>query len=194
AAALGANASANGAAALALGANASANGDTASAVGAQAVAKGNQASAFGWNSVASADGAVALGAGSIADRADTGSVGSTGAERQIANLAPGTRGTDAVNLNQLNAAFNQANQALNDLDRSTRKGIAAASALQIVTPYLPGRTTLNAGVAAYRGQAALSIGVSRWSEKGTFNFNAGVASAGSNSTIVRAGVGIVIGD
>jgi autotransporter adhesin len=194
AAALGANASANGETALALGANASANGDTASALGARAVAKGNGASAFGSNSVASADGAVALGAGSIADRANTVSVGSPGAERQIANVAPATRGTDAVNLNQLNAAFNQTNQALNDLDRSTRKGIASASALQIVAPYLPGRTTLNAGVAAYRGQAALAIGVSRWSEKGTFNFNAGVASAGSNSTIVRAGVGIVIGD
>jgi trimeric autotransporter adhesin len=194
AAALGANASANGAAALALGANASATGDTSSAIGANAVAKGSGASAFGWNSAASADGAVALGAGSVADRANAVSVGSVGAERQITNVAPGTRGTDAVNLNQLNAAFNQTNQALNDLDRSTRKGIASASALQIVTPYLPGRTTLNAGVAAYRGQAALAIGVSRWSEKGTFNVNAGVASSGGNSTIVRAGVGIVIGD
>ncbi|GAB7523597.1 YadA family autotransporter adhesin [Paraburkholderia sp. 2C] len=194
AAALGANASANGEAALALGSQASATGDTASAIGAQAVAKGNGASAFGWNSAASADGAVALGAGSVADRANAVSVGSAGAERQIMNLAPGTHGTDAVNLDQLNAAFNQANQALNDLDRSTRKGIASASALQIVTPYLPGRTTLNAGVAAYRGQAALAIGVSRWSEKGTFNVNAGVASSGGNSTIVRAGVGIVIGD
>ncbi|CAB3767178.1 YadA family autotransporter adhesin [Paraburkholderia solisilvae] len=194
AAALGANASANGEAALALGANAHATGDTASALGAYATAQGNGASAFGWNSVASADGAVALGAGSVADRANTVSVGSPGAERQIANVAPGTRGTDAVNLDQLNSAFNQTQQALRDLDRSTRKGIASASALQIVTPYLPGRTTLNAGVAAYRGQAALAIGVSRWSEKGTFNLNAGVASAGSNSTIVRAGVGIVIGD
>jgi autotransporter adhesin len=194
AAALGANASANGAAALALGANASAAGDTASAIGAQAVAKGNGASAFGWNAAATADGAVALGAGSVADRANAVSVGSAGAERQITNVAAGTRGTDAVNLDQLNAAFNQTNQALNDLDRSTRKGIASASALQIVTPYLPGRTTLNAGVAAYRGQAALALGVSRWSEKGTYNFNAGVASSGGNSTIVRAGVGIVIGD
>jgi autotransporter adhesin len=194
AAALGANASANGEAALALGANASATGDTASAIGTRAVAKGNGASAFGWNSVASAEGAVALGAGSVADRANAVSIGGAGAERQITNVAPGTRGTDAVNLDQLNAAFNQANQALNDLDRSTRKGIASASALQIVTPYLPGRTTLNAGVAAYRGQAALAIGISRWSEKGTFNVNAGVASSGSNSTIVRAGVGIVIGD
>jgi autotransporter adhesin len=66
--------------------------------------------------------------------------------------------------------------------------------LQIVTPYLPGRTTLNAGVAGYRGQAAFGLGVSRWNEKGTINLNAGVASSGSNSTIVRAGIGIVLGN
>ncbi|HVE07414.1 MAG TPA: YadA-like family protein [Paraburkholderia sp.] len=192
--ALGANAAANGNEALALGANAVATGDTATALGTRAAATGERTAALGWGSNASADGAVALGAGSVADRANTVSVGSVGSERQIANVAPGTRGTDAVNLDQLNAAFNQTNQALSDLDRNTRKGIASASALQIVTPYLPGRTTLNAGVAAYRGQAALGIGVSRWNDKGTLNFNAGVASSGGNSTIVRAGVGIVIGD
>jgi autotransporter adhesin len=194
AAAVGASAVANGEQALALGANATANGDTATAAGSQAVANGSNTSAFGWNSQATADGAVALGAGSIADRANAVSVGSAGSERQITNVAPGTRGTDAVNLDQLNSAFSQTNQSIHDLDRSTRKGIASASALQIVTPYLPGRTTLNAGVAGYRGQAAIGLGVSRWNEKGTINFNAGVASSGSNSTIVRAGIGIVIGD
>jgi autotransporter adhesin len=64
----------------------------------------------------------------------------------------------------------------------------------VVTPYLPGRTAVNAGVAAYRGQAALGIGVSRWNEKGNFNFNAGVSSSGGNSTIVRAGIGYVFGN
>jgi autotransporter adhesin len=194
AAALGANAAANGDEALAVGANAVANGNTATALGSNALATGERAAALGWGSNASAEGAVALGAGSLADRANTVSVGSAGNERQIVNVAPGTRGTDAVNLDQLNAAFNQSSQALHDLDRNTRKGIASASALQIVTPYLPGRTTLYAGVAAYRGHAALGIGVSRWNDKGTLNFNAGVASSGGNSTIVRAGVGIVIGD
>jgi autotransporter adhesin len=194
AAAVGASAVANGDQATALGANAQASGPTATAVGSQAVANGANASAFGAGSQAIANGAVALGAGSIADRANAVSVGQAGGERQIVNVAPGTRGTDAVNLNQLNAAIDQTHQSLRDLDTSTRKGIAAASALQIVTPYLPGRTTLNAGIAGYRGQAALGLGVSRWNEKGTINFNAGVASSGSNSTIVRAGIGIVLGD
>ncbi|MEM5389261.1 YadA-like family protein [Paraburkholderia phymatum] len=192
--AVGASAVANGDQATALGANAQASGTTATAVGAQAVANGANASAFGAGSQAVANGAVALGAGSIADRANAVSVGQAGGERQIVNVAPGTHGTDAVNLNQLNAAIDQTHQSLHDLDTSTRKGIAAASALQIVTPYLPGRTTLNAGIAGYRGQAALGFGVSRWNEKGTINFNAGVASSGSNSTIVRAGIGIVLGN
>ncbi|CAG4891651.1 ESPR-type extended signal peptide-containing protein [Paraburkholderia gardini] len=194
AAALGANAVANGTDAVAFGANANATGNGATVVGSGASVRATNATALGWGSSASADGAVALGAGSVADRANSVSVGSVGAERQITNVAPGTQGTDAVNVNQLNAALGQTSQSIQDLDRSTRKGIAAASALQIVTPYLPGRTTLNAGVAGYRGQAALGLGVSRWNEKGTINFNAGVASSGSTSTIVRAGIGIVLGD
>ncbi|CAG4898032.1 ESPR-type extended signal peptide-containing protein [Paraburkholderia saeva] len=192
--ALGANAVANGTDAVALGANTNAIGNGATVVGSGASVRATNATALGWGSSATADGSVALGAGSVADRANSISVGSVGAERQITNVAPGTQGTDAVNVNQLNAALGQTSQSIQDLDRSTRKGIAAASALQIVTPYLPGRTTLNAGVAGYRGQAALGLGVSRWNEKGTINFNAGVASSGSTSTIVRAGIGIVLGD
>jgi autotransporter adhesin len=192
--AIGAAAVANGDQATAHGANAQANGVTATAIGAQSAANGANASAFGAGSQATASGSVALGAGSVADRANAVSVGQAGNERQIINVAPGTQGTDAVNLNQLNAAVNQTNQSIRDLDRSTRKGIASASALQIVTPYLPGRTTLNAGVAGYLGQAAFGLGVSRWNEKGTINLNAGVATSGSNSTIVRAGIGIVLGN
>lgn len=192
--AVGAAAVANGDQATALGGGAQSSGASTTVVGAQAVANSANASAFGAGSQAVASGAVALGAGAVANRANTVSVGQAGSERQIVNVAPGTQGTDAVNLNQLNSAVDQTNQSIHDLDRSTRKGIASASALQIVTPYLPGRTTLNAGVAGYRGQAAFGLGVSRWNEKGTINLNAGVASSGSNSTIVRAGIGIVLGN
>ena len=66
------------------------------AAGIGSVAIGNGASATAANSVA-------LGAGSVADRSGTVSVGSVGSERIIANVAPGTVGTDAVNLDQLNA-------------------------------------------------------------------------------------------
>ena len=173
-----------------------------------AIASGTHAVAMGANATASAANSVALGAGSLADRASSVSVGAAGSERQITNVAAGTSATDAVNLSQLNQSasstlsqansytdqrFNNTDQQIRDLDRNTRKGIASASALNVVTPYLPGRTTLNAGVAAYRGQAALGIGVSRWNDKGNINFNGGVSSSGGNSTIVRAGVGYVFG-
>jgi trimeric autotransporter adhesin len=183
----------------------SAAGDTSTET---AVASGTHSVALGANATASAANSVALGAGSLADRASSVSVGAAGSERQITNVAAGTSATDAVNLSQLNRSasstlsqansyadqrFNNADQQIRDLDRNTRKGIASASALNVVTPYLPGRTTLNAGVAAYRGQAAMGIGVSRWNDKGNINFNGGVSSSGGNSTIVRAGVGYVFG-
>ncbi|MFT4435238.1 YadA family autotransporter adhesin [Caballeronia sp. 15715] len=183
----------------------SAAGDTSTEA---ATASGTHAVAMGANATASAANSVALGAGSLADRASSVSVGAVGNERQITNVAAGTLATDAVNLSQLNQSasstlsqansytdqrFNNTDQQIRDLDRNTRKGIASASALNVVTPYLPGRTTLNAGVAAYRGQAAMGIGVSRWNDKGNINFNGGVSSSGGNSTIVRAGVGYVFG-
>nr|WP_242684344.1 YadA family autotransporter adhesin [Paraburkholderia hospita] len=51
-----------------------------------------------------------MGQGSVADRANSVSVGSAGNERQITNVAAGTAGTDAVNVDQLNAVKNQVNQ------------------------------------------------------------------------------------
>ncbi|WP_322063249.1 ESPR-type extended signal peptide-containing protein [Paraburkholderia sp. J63] len=172
---------------------ATATGANTLAVGGGALASGTSSTALGDRAQASATNAVALGANSVADRNDSVSVGSAGHERQITNVAAGTAPTDAVNLGQLNSAMGGVNNRIDDVDHSARRGIAAASALNIVTPYLPGRTTLNAGVATYRGQAALGIGVSRWNAKGSVNYNLGVSSAGGNSTIVRAGIGIVFG-
>jgi autotransporter adhesin len=180
--------------AIAIGNGSVASGAAAIAIGARTVTAGDNSVALGVQASAPAQNAVALGANSVADRDNTVSVGSAGAERQITNVAAGTAPTDAVNLNQLNSAVSGLQKNLHDMDRDNRRGIAAASALNIVTPYLPGRTTLNAGVAGYRGTAALGLGVSRWNEKGTVNYNLGVSSAGGNSTIVRAGVGIVFGN
>ncbi|MDQ7978468.1 ESPR-type extended signal peptide-containing protein [Paraburkholderia sp. SARCC-3016] len=186
--------SATGTDAIAIGNGSIASGTAAIAIGARTVTGGDQSVALGVQASAPATNAVALGANSVADRDNTVSVGAAGAERQITNVAAGSAPTDAVNVGQLSGAVNGIQSRLNDMDRDNRRGIAAASALNIVTPYLPGRTTLNAGVAGYRGTAALGLGVSRWNEKGTINYNLGVSSAGGNSTIVRAGVGIVFGN
>lgn len=83
---------------------------------APATASASETVAIGGAATASVQGAVAIGSGSVADRTGGGteaysgvavpaqgvlSVGSTGAERQIVNVAGGTADTDAVNVRQL---------------------------------------------------------------------------------------------
>jgi autotransporter adhesin len=185
---------ASGSDSIAIGNGASATGSESIAIGKNTVTTGNNSVAMGTGASAPNANAVALGANSTTDRDNSVSVGSAGAERQITNVAAGTQGTDAVNLNQLNSAMGNMSNSINNVDRNAAKGIASASALNIVTPYLPGRTTLNAGVANYRGYQSVGLGVSRWNEKGTINYNLGVSTSGGNSTIVRAGIGIVLGN
>jgi len=178
------------------------NGGPATATGQGAVAAGAGASA-------SANNAVALGAGAVADREDTVSVGRAGGERQITNVAAGVQGTDAVNVSQLNERMADANaytdgrmqdmwDNVNDrfdhASRQANRGIAGAAALVQVTPYLPGKSVLNAGMATYRGETALGVGVSRWSDNGRVNVNAGVSAARGDRPIFRVGVGVVLGD
>ncbi|WP_219626891.1 ESPR-type extended signal peptide-containing protein [Stenotrophomonas maltophilia] len=188
---------------------AQAGGASAVAAGNGAVASGNASVAVGAGAKAEADNAVALGAGSVADRDDTVSVGRSGYERQITNVKAGVRDTDAVNVSQLNQRMAEANaytdqriddvwQGVNDrIDHASRqanRGIASASAMIPVTPYMPGKTVLNAGMASYRGETALGVGISRWSDNGRVNLNAGVSVAQGDRPIFRVGVGVVLGD
>jgi len=177
-----------------------ANGD-----GGPASATGKDSVAAGTGASATADNSVAIGAGSVADRADTVSVGSAGAERQISNVAAGTQRTDAANWGQVQDAlatanrytddrFDGVNRRIGEVQRQANRGIAASAALINVTPYMPGKTVLNAGVANYRGESALGVGVSRWNDTGRVNFNAGVSAAAGDSPIFRMGVGVVLGD
>lgn len=177
--------------------------------GGEATATGHGAVAAGAGASASADNSVALGAGSLADRENTVSVGRAGGERQLTNVAAGVQGTDAVNVSQLNERMADANaytdgrvqdmwDNVNDrfdqASRQANRGIAGAAALVQVTPYLPGKTVLNAGMASYRGETALGVGISRWSENGRVNVNAGVSAARGDRPIFRVGVGVVLGD
>ncbi|WP_367033698.1 YadA-like family protein [Burkholderia semiarida] len=117
--AIGANASATGTSAVALGGNTVASADNGvaigtlarataigtTAVGVGAAVTGQNSSALGRGAAATAGNSVALGSYSLADRANTVSVGTATGQRQITNVAAGTVGTDAVNVNQLNAAI-----------------------------------------------------------------------------------------
>ncbi|MNV39226.1 hypothetical protein D3C71_1307980 [compost metagenome] len=90
--------------------------------------------------------------------------------------------------------WNGVNDRIDSANRQANRGIAGASAMISVTPYLPGKTVLNAGMATYRGESALGVGISRWNDSGRVNINAGVSAARGDSAIFRVGVGVVLGD
>ncbi|WP_438820142.1 YadA-like family protein [Burkholderia lata] len=107
--AAGFNAQADGLNALAVGNTARANANDSMAFGttAQVDALATNAIAIGRqaNVTSAGQNAVALGAGSVADRLNSISVGSAGAERQVIYVARGTSNTDAVNVSQLRDAI-----------------------------------------------------------------------------------------
>lgn len=111
--------------AVALGTAAQVNAASGLALGLRGRVDANDAVALGSDTLAQVRGGVALGSGALASRAGLGgateaftgtgvastvgaiSVGATGAERQIVNVAGGTQATDAVNLRQLSTVGNR---------------------------------------------------------------------------------------
>lgn len=130
------------------------NGLTASAAELDAIAFGNNASAgigataavaIGTDASATAANSVALGAGSVADRAPqiaysaagiTGtvnsagavSVGASGQERQIINVAPGSADTDAATVGQVTGAVAAATQNVIFYDASSQTSVTLGGA------------------------------------------------------------------
>jgi trimeric autotransporter adhesin len=102
------------------------------------------------------------------------SVGSETLQRRITNVAAGVNGTDAVNLNQLNAAQTAANQytdqqvnlignalgsQINEVARNAYSGVAAATALSMIPEVDPGKTiAVGVGTGTYKGYQAVAIG------------------------------------
>jgi len=175
----GANAVASGANAIASGATSVASGTNSIAVGSNTSATANNAVAVGANASASANNSVALGAGSVADRANAVSVGSTaaGGQRQVTNVAAGTDGTDAVNVNQMqqsvntgvksakgytdalrsdmNSGLSLANNHINSVGAmSSAMAMMAGSAAAVADK----DNRFAAGTGVYRNKAAIAVG------------------------------------
>jgi len=147
---------------------------------------------------------VAIGANSTdGGRQNVVSVGSDTQQRQIVNVAPGTQGTDAVNLQQLNSGMNNTlNQAnnytnsqvqnlQNNID-SVRKdadgGAAAAMAVAgLPQPTRPGMNMVALAGSVYRGQSGQALGLSRISENGHWVYK------GAVTTNTRGTYGVVVG-
>ena len=191
--------------AIAGGAQAVASGKNSAALGTRSQASAQNAVAVGNGARASAKNATALGANAVADRENSVSVGSAGDERQITNVAAGTRGTDAVNLDQLSASVADITQGANaytdqryrelknDLkqqDEILSAGIAGAMAMaSLPQSYSPGSSMTVAAVSSYRGQASLAFGVSHMSSNGRWV----TKLQGSTDTQRKVGVAVGIG-
>ena len=168
-----------------------ATGQNATAAGSAALATGQNATALGYAATVSGSNSVSLGAKSDDEgRSNVVSVGATGAERQVSNVAPGTQGTDAVNVNQLNTGLgNVATQLRNELkgvSKDANAGAAAAIAMaNMPQAFTPGKSMVAAGAGYYEGQTAVSIGVSKLSGDGRWV----IKFSGSANTRGKVGVG-----
>ncbi|MBA1145431.1 YadA-like family protein, partial [Mesorhizobium neociceri] len=115
-----------------------------------------------------------------------------GAPVTISNVAAGVAGTDAVNLNQLNSAFEQLNgrigEVRQDAWRAAAIGMAAAS---LRYDDRPGKVSASAGGGIWRSQGALAFGIGYTSENGRLRSNAAATTAGGDWG-VSAGVSVTL--
>ncbi|TDX14545.1 autotransporter adhesin, partial [Buttiauxella sp. BIGb0552] len=187
--------------ALAGGAGSAASGDNSMAVGTSAKSSGVDSVALGNSSYATAKNSVALGANSVADRENTISVGSVGSERQIANVAAGTQGTDAVNVTQLNSSISNANNytdnkfsslknMIDDNKDKMSAGVAGAMAMaSLPQPYSPGASMVSMGGATFQNQSSVALGVSTISDNGKWVTKFSGSTNTQNDLGVSVGVG-----
>jgi len=113
----------------------------------------------------------------------------------IRNVAAGVNGTDAVNVDQLNAGVSAVNQNVNSLReevaanrQDANSGTAGAMAMAgMPQAYLPGKSMVAAGTAYYEGESALAVGMSRISDNGKW-----VAKL-TGSANTRGNVGVAAG-
>ncbi|HGO5814631.1 TPA: YadA-like family protein [Mannheimia haemolytica] len=112
--------------------------------------------------------------------------GSNNAPTRITNVAPGVKGTDAVNVNQLRRVENH----IDNVDKDLRAGVAGALAagnLYHVTQ--PGKSMVSTGMGTYRGQGAVAVGYSRLSDNGKVGVKFSVNSNSRGHAGAAASVG-----
>ncbi len=119
--------------------------------------------------------------------------------QKITDVAPGTQGTDAVNVNQLNAAMQESSdwaksytdQRVNELSNKANAGIASAMAMASVPQgYAPNQSTLGVAMGSFRGESAIAIGVSTISDSGRYVLK--VNATGNSRGDAGVGVGAAI--
>lgn len=128
------------------------------------------------------------------------SVGASGAERRIQNVAAGevsATSTDAINGSQLYKATQGIANATNELDHRIHQnenkanaGISSAMAMaSMPQAYIPGRSMVTGGIATHNGQGAVAVGLSKLSDNGqwVFKINGSADTQGHVGAAVGAG-------
>ncbi len=221
----GSNATAGGNGAVASGANGVAIGNQAVASGTGSTALGQGATASAADSTAIGHGAtaghgnsVALGAGSattvgaqasynaayVGNSRSTGEVNVGG--RTVSGVAPGVAGTDAVNVNQLNAGVNHALTAANQytdgriaqveedmwtINRGYRGATASAMAMAgLPQAYLPGKSMLSASFGGYQSEYGMAVGLSGITDNGRWVYRAQASGNTASEWGFSVGAGI----
>ncbi|MDW5314364.1 hypothetical protein [Rhizobium sp. PL01] len=172
-----ADALATGANALSAGFGSTASGGDSAAYGADATASGDRSTALGAHSVASGNNATAVGAGATATRDNQVAIGTAsstytmpgidsnasraaqqGPTRIVTSDASGNLATSDIDLGGLTNDVSSLKRQTSDLQRESRRGIAAAMAMAAaVTPSGPGKTAWAANMATYHGEVAGSF-------------------------------------
>ncbi len=104
----------------------------------------------------------------------------------LSNVAPGVKGTDAVNVNQLNSVRDALNGRIDDVAKNAYAGVAAAMAVQMPASYVPGKTVMRVGAGVFKGQSAVGLSFRRTAENNAFSVSGGVGAS-------RAGVAATVG-
>ncbi|MFE0757976.1 YadA-like family protein, partial [Inquilinus sp. NPDC058860] len=107
--------------------------------------------------------------------------GNQGAPVTIGNVAPGVAGTDAVNVDQLNGAFDSLNGKIKQARRDAWQGAAigiAASSLQFDPR--PGKVSAAIGGGMWHEQGALALGLGYTAESGRVRLNARAVTSGDD--------------
>ena len=85
----------------------------------------------------------------------------------IQNVAPGVNGTDAVNVNQVNAVAGNLNNRINRVGHIANAGVAQAIATAgLPQAYLPGKSMMAVAGGTYEGETGYAIGFSTISDNG----------------------------
>lgn len=196
---------------IAIGPKSVASGENAVAMGNGATASAKDSMALGTNANASAENSVALGANSIADGSTLKeaafnpggtaaglkpvgevSVGSSGAERRITNLAAGSAPTDAVNVSQLQGMGDQLNNRITNIGAKAYGGIAAAMAMA-EPDHVPGKWTAVEGVGYYQGEVAVAVSLRRTAQNGRWSLLGGASYSPNGGVGARLAVSQVLG-